>query len=116
MIVRSSPAQWDVNGSTADANPACATAAGIPHTTLHASSWVTTVPPAETTSRPPASPSCPMPVRITVRHGRPECADDTAQHRVDGGAAEILGRTLVQPNDVTGLLALDQHVAIAARQ
>ena len=45
--------------------PALAAAPGMPHTTLVASSWAITLPPAATMSLPPRMPSEPMPVRIT---------------------------------------------------
>src|SRR5882672_9493969 len=47
--------------------PACAAAPGIPQTTLEASSWAITFPPAATISLPPRIPSEPMPVSTTAR-------------------------------------------------
>src|ERR1700744_1620186 len=47
--------------------PALAAAPGMPHTTLEASSWAITLPPAATISLPPRVPSEPMPVSTTAR-------------------------------------------------
>ena len=49
------------NGNTALHTPAMAAAPGMPQTTLVASSWAITVPPASATAPAPASPSLPMP-------------------------------------------------------
>lgn len=56
------------SGRMAEQIPALAAAPGIPHTTLVASSWAITLPPAATISLPPRMPSEPMPARP-----RPEC-------------------------------------------
>jgi len=57
--------------------PAFAAAPGIPHTTLEASSWAITLPPAATISLPPRMPSEPMPVRTTAR--TPPCQTSIAE-------------------------------------
>ena len=46
--------------------PALAAAPGIPHTTLVASSWAITLPPAAMISLPPRMPSEPIPVSTTA--------------------------------------------------
>ena len=56
--------------------PAWAAAPGIPHTTLVASSWAITLPPAATISLPPRIPSEPMPVSTTAR--TPPCQTSIA--------------------------------------
>src|SRR3546814_406674 len=55
--------------------PARATAPGMPQTTLVASSWAITRPPASTTARQPASPSWPIPVRISASTPSFQAAD-----------------------------------------
>ena len=52
------------SGRTALASPACATAPGMPQTTLEASSCAMRLPPAATIARDPARPSVPIPVRM----------------------------------------------------
>ena len=57
--------------------PALAAAPGMPHTTLEASSWAITLPPAATISLPPRIPSEPMPVSTTAR--TPPCQTSIAE-------------------------------------
>src|SRR6266850_1070655 len=57
--------------------PAFAAAPGIPQTTLEASSWAITLPPAATISLPPRIPSEPMPVSTTAR--TPPCQTSIAE-------------------------------------
>src|SRR5680860_254726 len=52
-------------GRTAAQAPTEAAAPGMPHTTLEASSWAITLPPASAMARAPAAPSWPMPVSTT---------------------------------------------------
>src|SRR6202022_650868 len=60
------------SGSTAEQRPARATAPGMPQTTLLASSWATTLPPAAPLAAAPRAPSAPMPVRTSARTALPQ--------------------------------------------
>ena len=60
------------SGSTAEHTPAATAAPGMPQTTLVASSWAMTLPPALTISAAPSVPSVPMPVRISARFQEPQ--------------------------------------------
>src|SRR5712664_1776781 len=66
-----------LSGRMAAQMPACAAAPGIPQTTLEASSWAITFPPAATISLPPRIPSEPMPVSTTAR--TPPCQTSIAE-------------------------------------
>src|SRR6202035_269095 len=66
-----------LSGRMAAQMPAFAAAPGIPHTTLEASSWAITLPPAAMISLPPRMPSEPMPVNTTAR--TPACQTSIAE-------------------------------------
>src|SRR5262249_22552105 len=72
-------------GRTDEHSPACVTDPGMPQTTLVASSWAITAPPASTTSDAPCVPSEPMPVRTTARHFGPHtCAAEENRGSTEG--------------------------------
>src|ERR1700687_4454306 len=113
--------------------PAFAAAPGIPHTTLEASSWAITLPPAATISLPPRMPSEPMPVSTNARtaprhpaeahpgqHASQNAAlpdiDRGGKQRIDGGLAEIDRRPVVESDHDIGAVARDAHMAAALRE
>src|SRR3954468_3533042 len=82
------------SGSTAAQIPAWAAAPGIPHTTLEASSWAMTLPPAATISLPPWVPSEPMPVSTRARTP----ARQTSMAEVNNGSTAGLQKLIGAPS------------------
>src|SRR3984893_1286438 len=80
-----------LSGSTAEHNPACATERGMPQTTLVASSWAITLPPAATISAAPWVPSVPMPVRTSASALAPHTAAAEENNGSTDGLQKLIG-------------------------
>ena len=74
----------------------------MPQTTLVASSWAMTAPPASTIERAPLAPVAAHPGQDHAEDAGAVGLRYAAEHRVDGGPAEILGRLLGQADHARG--------------
>ena len=104
------------SGSTAWHSPACATAPGIPQTTLVASSCATAPPPASTTRRVPASPSWPMPVSIATSTRPSQAAAALRSIGSTDGRQKFSGGSVVRRACRPPRACVHQQMPIAGRE
>src|SRR2546428_5785199 len=76
------------------ASPAATAAPGMPNTTDVSSSWATVRPPASLTARSPATPSCPIPLRMTATVPDPKARATDSKRNVAEGRKPPTGGAL----------------------
>ena len=102
-----------VTGRTSGVRPAWTTAPGMPQTTEVASSWTTTEPPASTMRAAPRGAVRPHAGQDDGQHAAAVHLGGRAEQDVDGGAAVVLRRPLVEGGEDAVRVGLEPDVEVA---